>query len=277
MNELVEIVIDAPEATPKPVEANSANLHQIPPIGMDEEFMNFSAGNDYLTVKLTPYGARLEKNDDPSYFKNVSLKSLARAIMDDASIDTGFLPLFGSNYIGIRRYMQFRDKHLIFIEASEGIRMAKFDNGNVSEDYHIPHPFMLMAVRLKEMNDGKFKVEDIRMFAMRSPLFMEEAQLYKYPYGNVYTGSQGKICWGDYQSEVDRVRYNNFLQSGELMNTFIHTGYNDDLFHSSTQPISGQRTFRDVYQQMSERDSYPYDSLSENIKFSELVSLLKNN
>ena len=277
MSEAVEIIVDAPEVVPEPTEVNTSNLDQIPPIDMDEQFMNFGAGNEYLTVKLTPHGARLEKNDDPSYFKNVSLKSLARAIMDDASIDTGFLPLFGSNYIGIRRYLQFRDKHLIFIEASEGKRFARFDDREVSEDYHIPHPFMLLGVRLKEMEDGRFKVESTRMFAMNSPLFMEEAQLYKYPYGNVYTGSQGRVCWGDYQREVDRVRYNNFLQAGELMNTFIQTGYNNDLFHRDAQPFPDMDSFQTIYSRMEERDYYPYDSLSESIKFSELISLMKNN
>jgi hypothetical protein len=275
MSEAVEIVVEPPAVPSAPV-----NADQIPPIDMEEEFFGEDLDFDCLTVKITPVGARLERPDDPAYFKNVSLKSLARAIMDDASIDTGLLPLYGNSYIGIRRYMQFKDTHLVFVEASAGKRKAKYDSGNNDEDpsdYIIPHPYLLMAIKLKETGDGTFKVAITRLFAMKTPLISDDAQLYKYPYGNVYTSSSGKICWGGYQRQVDRSRYSNIMQSGELVNLFLNTGYNDDLFHREALPIRDVNSFRDVYSHMESKDEYPYETLTETIKLNELISLLKNN
>jgi hypothetical protein len=277
MNEAVEIVIEEQTEQPAEQTQNRANLDQIPPIEMEETFLDENAPEvSSLTIKVTPTGARLEREDDPSFFKNISLKSLARAIMDDASIDTGFLPLYGQNYIGIRRYLQFRDSHVVFIEASAGKRLAIYDaNRDTREEYIIPHPYSLMAIKLKELSTGKFKVVASRMYAMSAPLFSDTAQLYRFPYGNVY--SDGRICWGGYQSDVDRKRYNNILQSGELVDLFLNTGYNDDLFYRDSIPTPGLGSFRDVYNEMSTKEDYPYDTMQAHLTFSEALSLMKNN
>ena len=109
--EPVEIILNEPfnNAT------INRNIDQIPPIQEDLSFLD-TEEDSALTLKLTSHGARLESDNDPNYFKNISLKSLAKVIMDDANLDTGFLPLAGKNYSGIRRYVQVKDKHFVFIE-----------------------------------------------------------------------------------------------------------------------------------------------------------------
>jgi hypothetical protein len=97
--------------------------------------------------------------------------------------------------------------------AKDSLSMMRIET--LEKEYTIPHPYSLMAIKLKELGTGKFKVVASRMYAMSAPLFSDTAQLYRFPYGNVY--SDGRICWGGYQGDVDRKRYNNILQSGELV------------------------------------------------------------
>src|SRR5690606_3522024 len=129
----------------------------------------------------------------------------------------GFLPLYGLDYIGIRRYLQIANKHFVFIEASAAKRNIIYHRNDGQETHSIPHPHLLMVVKLEEGSEGTFRVRGTRLFAMQTALFSEDTQLFSYPYGNVFVRDHGRVCWGEFDREVGNARYKNILQSGGLM------------------------------------------------------------
>jgi hypothetical protein len=62
MNEAVEIVIEEQTEQPAEQTQNRANLDQIPPIEMEETFLDENAPEvSSLTIKVTPTGAKTRK------------------------------------------------------------------------------------------------------------------------------------------------------------------------------------------------------------------------
>ena len=84
--------------------------------------------NAPVLMKITSTGikAEFETSNGKKVFKNIGLGSLSRVLNRDTEFDTGFLPLYGSNYIGIKRYIKMGDKEIIFIEGSPSNRNVDF-------------------------------------------------------------------------------------------------------------------------------------------------------
>ena len=272
------------------------DLSQIPPLQVDQDFLGAVDNTQCLDLKLTPSGARIVLPDGK--FKNVSLKSLAKAIFDDTGIDTQYMPLLGSSYTGIRRYIQSGDKHIILLEASPTKRMIRYDRGYCDNDWvnrrinegmiqpndidntiefkDIPFPTILMGITLRETPEGRLKHRTSRLFASKVPVFSDNTRLYKFPYGNIY--SDQRVCWGDMNDQVTRETYNNILQAGGLLDQFLMTIYNSDLHdRDRTHMTSESRPERLFLDLQDNHEEYPYSTLQESLTVAELISLLKNN
>jgi len=293
MNEPVEF--EAGVSQPEE-QQEQRDLSQIPPIEVEEDFLSYIEENDSLDVKLTTAGARLNLPNGRS--KNISLKGLAKAMSDDVGVDTGFLPLLGSNYAGIRRYIQFSNKHILLLEASPGKRKVRFETRCTTDTWRDEHadiytqdhdngileiegvcfPTLIMAVSLEEEDSGRLKYKTSRMYASKIPVFNDDTQLYKFPFGNVY--ADNRICWGEMEDEVRGHRYNSVLQAGGLLERFMSSYYNRDLFSSSNSHLADidRNRLQNVFSSLvKDHTEYPVDTLKNAMKVNEVISLLKNN
>lgn len=221
-----------------------------------------------VTLRITSAGikAEFENNNGRKVFKNIGLQSMSRILNKDSEFDTGFLPIYGNSYIGIKRYIKMGDKELLFIEASPSNRLVKFGYDNLEEIPKVKFPGILMSVVCRVNKDGSLEPRDTRLFATRGPVVRDSDVLYKYPFGNVY--SDGKICWGSVQ--YDR-GIKNLTHAGSLLDLFLSTAMNTDLYSRN----SGLG-LKDLLKSLQDQSEFPYEDLTDaNMSFRGLTSLLK--
>lgn len=290
MNETARVI--------SPEEVSSQNVQerdfsQIPEIEVTEDISSYMSGEDLLDVKITSVGASITgKNGN---VKNVSLKSLAKAIFDDTGVDTGFMPVLGKEYSAIKRYIQTGNKHILIMESSPGFKKVKYDRSILDDDnftelldsgipyfenesyfeFNIPHPYIIFCLSGKEDERGNIKYSTSKVLTSKVPVFSEDTRLYKYPFSNVY--EDYRVCWGALESNIRNRNFKNIMQFGGIVQEFFSNVYNDDLFNSRHSHIEGVRletVFKDLHLNYNE---YPTETLIEGYKMSEIISLLKNN
>src|SRR5690606_23347123 len=93
-------------------ESAAEQTHVVPEIEIKERFFDFNAGKEYLELKLTQSGVRVE-SADKSMVKNLSYQGLVKSLSNQASLDTGFMPILGERYLAVRRYMVVKNKHFV--------------------------------------------------------------------------------------------------------------------------------------------------------------------
>lgn len=278
----VEELIEQPLAPAAVVEVDADDTEQthiVPEIEVKKKFFDFNGGNDYLTLKLAANGVRVE-SVDKKISKNLSYQGLVKTLSNQASLDTGLLPLLGDSYIAVRRYMVFKNKHFVFIEASPKKRTIVYDTTGDEKNYKkfdIPFPGILLAVVLSEDANGKlfFQKDHSKLFALSSPIFNDKTKVYRYPYTNVYPDN--RICWGSTLDYMSKSRYEMTVQqTAGLIDIFLTGVNNNDLWDPAANHLkSGDitKTFKDL----ETKTSYPLDTLKESMTFHGVVSLLTQN
>lgn len=254
------------------LDENGFPIFMIPEIEIKDKFFEATDDDSYVIAKLNKHGVRLE-TPDGKLGKNVSYTSFAKTMLDSASLDTGYLPLLGAKYIGVRRYMQFKNKHAIFVEATPTIRAVEYDrkNGDPYQKFSVPFPGLLMAIIMTENTDGRLVHHNTKIYATVGPVINDSTDLYKFPFTNVYDDNH--ICWGDIKINMPMT----VLQAGSLMDTFVTSIFNNDLFRASTTPYKSATNLESVLKDLATKTTYPYDTLSKAITMGSLISQIKNN
>jgi len=220
-----------------------------------------------LTVTNGGIKAEFKGRSGNKIYKNIGLNSLARVLNKDAEFDTGFLPVYGKNYIAIKRYVKMGDKEILFIEASPNNRTCKYNNVNEGEILNVRYPGLMMAVTCRVKNDGTLEPRDSRLYATQGPIIRDTDQLYRFPFANVY--EDGRICWGG----VDWTRgIRNLTQAGSLLDRFLSETMNDDLYHRGNRR---NESLRDRLIGLKDAPEYPYDTLTADFQFRDLMSMVK--
>jgi hypothetical protein len=226
-----------------------------------------------VTLKITTAGikAEFEGINGRKIFKNIGLNSMSRILNRDSEFDTGFLPIYGRNYMAIKRYIKMGDKEILFIEASPCNRLIKFGYNSLDEITNVRFPGLMMAVTCRVNNDGTISPKDTRVFATQGPILRDTDQLYRFPFGNVYT-PDGRVCWGSAQREHNKIK--TLTQAGSLLDTFLFAGMNEDLY-SNEQNNTGI-LLEEYLETLQDKSEFPYSDLKPEITFKDLTSLLKS-
>ena len=121
-----------------------------------------------------------------------------------------------------------------------------------------------MCVVCKVQKNGDLDPIDTRLFATRGPLLRESDQLYRFPFGNIY--SDGRVCWGrvEYKTGIKSL-----AQAASLLETFLFHTMNTDLY---TGRGDGLETYLKSLQDAGE---FPYEDLTPDLTFRDIASLLK--
>jgi hypothetical protein len=192
--------------------------------------------NAPVILRITTEGIKAEfkKSTGGKVFKNINVDSMAKILNTDAEFDTGFLPLYGKNYMGTKRYIKYPDKEIMLVEASPSWRTVKFDTGGgkIKELSGVAFPGLLMAVVCRPEKNGTLRIVHERLFATGSPTLRDTDILYRFPFGNVY--EDGRICWGQV-NESKNIK--SISQAGSLLDTFLFNTMNSDLYYKSEPPL----------------------------------------
>lgn len=257
---------------------NDQPVHVIPEIDIKKNFFDFTSGeSNQLTLRLTEAGIIVDDNINQ---KNISYQSLLNALSDEVSLSTDVLPVIGSDYIAVKKYIVSKNKHILLVESSPKVRTIVYNKTGEEKDklyYSIPFPGLLFCAVLTTQSNGTFKFDKdaSRMYALKTPILNEQTIVYKYPYTNVY--GDARICWGN---SLEFLRDNskiNVSQIGGLLEVFIGSENNEDLFYSSQCPIPKAENAKQMFEKAQELKTYPYDTLVKQLTFKEVVSLLTNN
>lgn len=221
-----------------------------------------------MSIGTNGIKAEFKNTKGSKVYKNISLASMTKVLNEDAEFDSGFLPLFGKNYMGARRFVKNPDKEILFIEACPALRTVKY--GREERDHkvfqNVAFPGLLLAALCTVERSGKlvFSTGASRLYATAGPILRETDGLYSFPFGNVYT--DGRICWGN----TDPCKgVSNLTQVGAVLDTFLYGLMNDDLYSGS---MGLQSTLKSL-----ENSSYPYETLKKtDLNFRDLVSLMKS-
>lgn len=223
-----------------------------------------------LSIGSNGIKAEFSTTKGKKIFKNIAMGSLAKALNNDAEFDTGFLSIYGRNYIGVKRLIKIGDRELIFVEASPANRDVSFGyNSDDNRQFNsVRFPGLLMGIVCDVSNSGAYHVKAMKLYATRNPLMSDQDRLYRYPFGNVY--DDAGICWG---SVNDKNKVRNVSQAASLLPAFIESQMNSDLY-------PGHRSYgslADQLESLQDASDYDYDSLrSANMNFRDLVSMFKN-
>ena len=260
-------------------EGGDEQTHIVPEIEVKKKFFEFAGGADHLTLKLAMNGVRIE-SADRSISKNVSYQGLVKSLSSQASLDTGLLPLIGDSYIAVRRYMIFKNKHFVFIEASPKKRQLVYDTSGREDNhqkFNVPFPGLLFCAVMIEDANGKlmFQKDASKMFALQSPIINEKIKVFTYPFTNVYPDN--RICWGSTLDYMSKDRYKvTVQQAAGLVDIFLTGINNNDLWNARANHLkSGNPT--QVFKDLESKLVYPSETLLESMSFSGVVSLLTQN
>lgn len=118
----------------------------------------------------------------------------------------------------------------------------------------VPFPRCIFFITLRHA-DAKATTQnifmDMRVFVMRgAPISMED-KLYGFPFGNVYQGRDGSICWGG-----NRPSCTNLRMAHGVAQLFLNSGFNGDLSNGSDMD-----TLRTLIK--SKATTYPLEKLRQ--------------
>lgn len=280
-----EIVIggaEAPASTPTVEETETENTseqtHIVPEIEVKKKFFDFTGGKDYMTLKLTAAGVRVE-SAETGKMKNVSYQGLVKSLSQQATLDTGILPVIGAEYVAVRRYMILKNRHYVFIEVSPRMRKISYaaDREGREQKYEIPFPGLMFAAVLREDANGRtfFSMDESRMYALQSPVFNDNTKMYRYPFSNVYEDAH--ICWGNTLESMSRNNYQmNVMQAASLIEYFLGGENNNDLYNPRYAHRK-DKNYLDNLKDLNKKPLYPSETLQEYMDFRSVVSLLTQN
>lgn len=225
-----------------------------------------------MTISSGGIKAEFEGKNGRKVYKNIGLASMSKILNRDTEFDSGMLPLYGRNYMGIRRYIKAADREILFIEASSTLKTIKhgYDRDDLEELSNVRLPGLLMTVVLRT-EGANLRVSDTRLFSLRAPIMRDTDQICRFPLGNVYQ-PDGRICWGSAERDLSGIKSVN--QAGGLLDSFLFSAMNDDLYGSGTT-----RTGTDVIshlRSLQDLTDYPYEELKNEMNFKDLLSLLKS-
>jgi len=222
----------------------------------------------YAELNLTENGVRVKFENEAgrTTYKTLGLESIARIFNKDQVFDSGFLPLYGSNYIGVKRVIRIGDKQIYLLESCPMNRDTDYKRETIKK---VRYPGLIMAVICRSNVDQSVSVTDSRIFATTGPIMRESDALYDFPFGNVYSGNRGSICWGSYSNILHSA--DTVPKACSLLTTFLDAQMNSDLY----QPFIG-KGLEDLLQDLSEAKNFPYDGLKKSMTIKELLSLTKS-
>lgn len=258
--------------------AQELPVHVIPEIQIKENFFDFTTTNEeFINLKLTELGIIVEDKENDKQ-KNISYQSLLNALSEEASLNTGILPILGDNYVAIKQYIVVKDKHILIVESSPRQRKIKYNRTGEQKDHRefvVPFPGLLMCITLKRENDNDFKIikDASRIYALKTPVYNDQTTVYKYPYTNVY--DDNRICWGNSLNFLKDNLISVNAVAG-LLETFLSADNNEDLYSSSKAPHKGDSA-QNMFEAMNKVSDYPYETLVKHLTYKEIVSLLINN
>ena len=263
-------------------ESNDDQSHIVPEIEVRKRFFDFTSGADHLTLKLAANGVRVE-SANKSISKNLSYQGLIKSLSNQATLDTGLLPLLGMDYIAVRRYMIVKNKHFAFIEASPKKRQILYDINRNRDDenyakFNVPFPGLLLCVVMVEDANGKLflQKDSCKMFALQTPIINEKIKVFRYPFTNVY--DDHKICWGTTLDYMSKTRMQMTIQQAAgLVDIFLTGINNNDLWRQSSNHMKSNdpvKVFKDLE---AKYPAYPAETMTEAMSFSGVISLLTQN
>lgn len=224
-----------------------------------------------IILKISNSGVKAEfEGDKGKVYKNISLPSLSKVLTVDAEFDTGFLPIFGKNYIGVKRYYKYPDKEIIFIEASPANRTVNFGKNDfdTKEFKNVAFPGLLMAITMRVKSNGQLEVANHKLFATPNPIIRDNDQLYRFPFGNVY--SDGAICWGNI---VPGKNIKTLTQAASLLDEFLYGRMNADLY---TPNRSNGMSLEALLESLQDKPEFTETLIKTDLTFRDLVSMLKS-
>ena len=242
------------------------------------EAIQINLQDGYAEISYRDNGIRQNKICD--------IDDLHAIFKENLDYDSGDLGIWGNNCIGIKRLMSRGDKHWVLVEAVNPIVSADF-RGKVYKD--VPFPSVLMGVKL--IRDGvRYRVDKDRSFALthENNLVLPNAQLYKFPFSNVFAEGMGKICWG----QIDVPRLDTFAQAIGVMQIFLQGTMNTDLLALYELKAKGEydKVIKDnridpaaqlgkIFDLLSKNETFPYADIGmrEKIKYNDLIAHCKQN
>ncbi|MDD3412552.1 MAG: hypothetical protein PHY47_00985 [Lachnospiraceae bacterium] len=218
--------------------------------------------------------------------KIVDIDDIHSLFKENIDYDSGDLGIWGSNCIGIKRLISRGDKHWVLVEAVSPIVTVSFDG---KEYKNVPFPSVLMGVKL--VKDGiRYRVDKDRTFALchENNLVLSSAQLYKFPFSNVFNEAMGKVCWG----RIDLPKLDSFAQAIGVMQMFLQGDMNTDLLALSELEATGEysKVVYDIkldtrqklgktFNLLIKAGNYPYTDLKmrEKTRYNDLIAYCKQN
>lgn len=214
-----------------------------------------------ITVKISQEGIHVEMDDEGKVIhKGLGYESLVDALVCDKIFDSGILPIFGKNYIGVKQFIEHGDTTILLLESSASLRNVEYVSSDRVLIKDVPYPGLIMGVICRK-EESKYKIIDTKIYATRNPIFSEHDSLYRFPFGNVYTN--GSICWGG----VGLSKIRSIKQACNLLNLFISSAMNNDL-------TSGN--LKNKLENLRDSGEFNYDTLTKVMTYKELISLLMN-
>lgn len=224
-----------------------------------------------VILRISNSGVKAEfEGDKGKIYKNIGLPSLSKILTIDAEFDTGFLPIFGKNYIGVKRYYKYPDKEIIFIEASPANRTVRFGKGDseTKEFKNVAFPGLLMAITMRVKSNGQLEVANHKLFATPNPIIRDSDQLYRFPFGNVY--SDGGICWGNINPSKN---IRTLTQAAGLLDEFLYGRMNSDLYSSGR---SSGMSLEKLLESLQDKPEFTETLTKTDLTFRDLASMLKS-
>lgn len=210
--------------------------------------------------------------------KVTDIGGVMRLFKDQTEHDTGDMPIIGENCVGIRRIYQRGNRGVVLVN---GVNLTRdiYYTRNERTYRNIKLPSLLMAIKFQK-DGNRYRINDTYLFAHSNIITGERDTLYVPPFGNVYDDSTCRICWGSAQPN----RLDSLSQTVGVLDLFIGSGFNNDLFRDSLFRHPDYEAVGDVGELLNflenrEEERFPYDdvTLSRKMSYGELINYFQNN
>ena len=174
-----------------------------------------------ITLNIGEHYAEVLVRGQTNERKIVRTGDLKHLFLSEAGFDTGILPVFGQNAMGIKQIITKGNVWTVVIDCVNIKRDINFGSLSLKS---VPFPDMLFVLTV-EVDSNSFKVIDERCYCHIEPIIKEETMLYLFPFGNIF--SDQRICWGDY-SKIGKVK--NLNQLIGIPELFLSSGFNSHIY-----------------------------------------------
>lgn len=191
------------------------------------------------------------------YNKTVTLEALVNSMITDQSINTPLLPF------GTRKYGRKGQNHILYIEIPATKRRVNYLNGSGKVIFNdiVPLPWGLMKLEFSETSNGKYRLGDTHIWALKRPLASENDDLYFYPVPNIFGGCN--ICWGSTFSGASATTFDSLSEVGRIIDMFFSSNYNTDIHPR----INKHARYEDLLRDIQDKPTFDYDALVRVEKF----------